>query len=207
MEEFEPIDIKRFARELMALTPSEIELVKKEVKNLYSWGHGDVEPEVTPELLSCWAVLCAGGENEKNSAVENLNIAKWFEEYNKLQEQHREDELWMQDAHRRADFADKFIDYLQERAIGDKGRLIEAVAYNSHNSFLGYVKVTKELNAKQELLLKFEIDGEKHTAKWQPSDNYACLQNGGGMSGDDYEGYLLFPTYKDDEYFCMYYSE
>ena len=80
------------------------------------------------------------------------------------------------------------------------------MANNDHNWFEGYVKVEKVINDKQELLLKFtNSKGNKYTAEWQPSDNYACWQTC-GMAGDDYSGYLLFPTYKADEYFCIYYN-
>ena len=67
-------------------------------------------------------------------------------------------------------------------------------------------KAKKRINEKQELLLDFTTSkGDKRTATWQPSDNYACWQTC-GMAGDDYSGFLLMPTYKDDEYFCIYYQ-
>lgn len=55
------------------------------------------------------------------------------------------------------------------------------------------------------LFLEFEDKDTKYKAEWQTSDNYAVWQTC-GMCGDDYSGYLLFPTYKDDEYFCLWYQ-
>ena len=125
------------------------------------------------------------------------------EELERLQEQHEDDRLWIESMSDEIKFYKALIDYLAERAIGDKSQVIEAVAGNDHNWLIGYVKVEKSLNSMQQLILEFEIekgDG-KYRAEWQPSDNYACYQKCGYC--DDYSGYLLFPTYRDDEYFCI----
>lgn len=55
------------------------------------------------------------------------------------------------------------------------------------------------------LYLEFEIDGTKFKAEWQARDNYAVWQTC-GYAGDDYSGYLLFPTYIDNEYFVLWYK-
>lgn len=123
-----------------------------------------------------------------------------------LQKQHYEDELWMQEAHSRDTFWNNFLEYITEKAVGDKLALLQAVYDNDHNWVEGYVKVTKRIGEKQKLLLDFTTSkGEKRTATWQPSDNYACWQTC-GIVGDDYSGFLLMPTCKDDEYFCIYYQ-
>ena len=128
------------------------------------------------------------------------------EELERLQEQHEDDRLWIESMSDEIKFYRALIDYLAERAIGDKSQVIEAVAGNDHNWLIGYVKVEKSLNSMQQLILKFNIEGDecKYLAEWQPSDNYACYQTCG--YGDDYSGFLLFPTYKDDEYFCIGYT-
>ena len=74
-----------------------------------------------------------------------------------------------------------------------------------YNDFIGYVKVTKEINSNQKLVLVFEREDGKYRATWDACDNYASYQRC-GVEADDYSGYLLFPTYKEDEYFCMYYQ-
>ena len=55
------------------------------------------------------------------------------------------------------------------------------------------------------LYLEFEVDGSNLSAIWQPGDNYGVWQKC-GYCGDDYSGYLLFPTYGKNEYFCLKYS-
>ena len=99
----------------------------------------------------------------------------------------------------------EFIHYLYNRAIGDIKPLIECFDNNLVNSFEGYKKVTKELKDGKLYLIFEDKDGDKLTAEWQASDNYAVWQTC-GICGDDYTGFLLFPTYKDDEYFCLWYK-
>ena len=97
-----------------------------------------------------------------------------------------------------------FINYLSDRAIGDTREIIVAFDNNMYNEFKGYVQVNKVIKD-NELYLEFEVDGNKLTALWQPGDNYGVWQRC-GYEADDYSGYLLFPTYGKDEYFCLKYS-
>lgn len=99
----------------------------------------------------------------------------------------------------------EFIHYLYDKAIGDIKPLIECFDNNLVNSFEGYKKVTKELKNGKLYLIFEDKDGDKLKAEWQASDNYAVWQTC-GICGDDYTGFLLFPTYKDDEYFCLWYK-
>lgn len=99
----------------------------------------------------------------------------------------------------------EFIHYLYDKAIGDIKPLIECFDNNLVNSFEGYKKVTKELKDGKLYLIFEDKDGDKLKAEWQASDNYAVWQTC-GICGDDYTGFLLFPTYKDDEYFCLWYK-
>lgn len=98
----------------------------------------------------------------------------------------------------------EFISYLHNKSIGDKNILIETFDDNVVNIFVGYKNVTKII-INNKLYLEFEIDNTKLKAEWQAGDNYAVWQQC-GVCGDDYSGYLLFPTYKDDEYFCLWYK-
>lgn len=98
----------------------------------------------------------------------------------------------------------EFIYYLHEKAIGNKDSLIECFDGNEVNIFIGYKPVTKML-IDGKLFLEFEVDDTKFKAEWQASDNYAVWQTC-GICGDDYSGYLLFPTYKDNEYFVLWYK-
>lgn len=98
----------------------------------------------------------------------------------------------------------EFITYLHDKAIGDIRNLIETFDDNEYNLFVGYKEVTKEVKDGK-LYLLFEHDGCKLEAEWQPSYNYGVWQQC-GCCGDDYSGYLLFPTYKDNEYFVLWYK-
>lgn len=98
----------------------------------------------------------------------------------------------------------EFIHYLNDYAIGNKDYIIDAFDNNDYNKFKGYVKVEKFIKDNK-LYLRFEVDDMKLTADWQPGDNYGVWQKC-GICGDDYSGYLLFPTYKEDEYFCLEYT-
>ena len=98
----------------------------------------------------------------------------------------------------------EFIHYLSDRAIGNTDEIIVAFDNNTHNEFKGYVMVNKVFKD-NELYLEFEVDGSNLSAIWQPGDNYGVWQRC-GYCGDDYSGYLLFPTYDKNEYFCLKYS-
>ena len=128
------------------------------------------------------------------------------EEVDQLKDDHENDRLFIDAMSADLKFYRALIEYLADRAIGDKSQIIEAIDGNDHNWLIGYVNVEKSLNSMQQLILEFEIEkgGGKYRAEWQPSDNYACYQTCG--YGDDYSGFLLFPTYKDDEYFCIGYT-
>lgn len=201
-----PIDIKQFAADLMSLTSGDIEELTKELKEHWWKDFTTEDVAITPDTLMAWAIIASAKETDKTRADTNLQIAKWFKKYDELEQQHADDELWMQEVNERNKFWNDFMEYITENAVGDKLSLIQTVHDNEHNWSEGYVKVQKRINEKQELLLDFTTSkGDKRTATWQPSDNYACWQTC-GMVGDDYSGFLLMPTHKDDEYFCIYYQ-
>ena len=202
----EPIDIKQFAADLMSLTSGEIEELTKELKEHWWKDFTTDDVAITPDTLMAWAIIASAKETDKTRADTNLQIAKWFKKYDELEQQHADDKLWMQEVNERNKFWNDFMEYITENAVGDKLSLIRTVHDNDHNWSEGYVKVKKRINEKQELLLDFTTSkGDKRTATWQPYDNYACWQTC-GMVGDDYSGFLLMPTHKNDEYFCIYYT-
>ena len=202
----EPIDIKQFAADLMSLTSGDIEELTKELKEHWWKDFTTEDVAITPDTLMAWAIIASAKETDKTRADTNLQIAKWFKKYSELEHQHADDEMWMECTNSEIKFWKDFWDYITDKAVGDKMKIIEAIADNSNNWSEGYVKVEKSINDRQELVIKFtNSKGDKYTATWQPSDNYACWQTC-GYFGDDYSGYLLFPTYKADEYFCIYYN-
>ena len=136
---------------------------------------------------------------EKRKEVDNL------ENYLKIIKQEREIEKGLEDAElNRINTYQEFIHYLHDKAIGNIDSLIECFDDNDVNIFVGYKPVTKIL-IDGKLYLKFEVDNTKYKAEWQASDNYAVWQTCGACS-DDYSGYLLFPTYNDNEYFVLWYQ-
>jgi hypothetical protein len=155
----------------------------------------------------CIAWLLSQAENVVQPGTPTANKVKKTVDYlQSLREKNEENQMWMQEVTERNKFWNDFMEYITENAVGDKLALIQTVHDNEHNWSEGYVKVQKRINEKQELLLDFTTSkGDKRTATWQPSDNYACWQTC-GMVGDDYSGFLLMPTHKDDEYFCIYYQ-
>ena len=137
--------------------------------------------------------------SEERKEVDNL------EDYLRIIKQEREIEKDFNDAElNRLNTYKEFIHYLHDKAIGNKDSLIECFEDNRVNIFIGYKSVTKML-IDGKLYLEFEVDDTKFKAEWQASDNYAVWQTC-GICGDDYSGYLLFPTYKDDEYFVLWYQ-
>ena len=137
--------------------------------------------------------------SEERKEVGNL------EDYLRIIKQEREKEKVFEDAElKRLNTYKEFIHYLHDKAIGNKDSIIECFDENDVNIFIGYKTVTKKLiNGK--LYLEFEVDNTKYRAEWWAIDNYAVWQTC-GVCGDDYSGYLLFPTYKDNEYFVLWYQ-
>ena len=108
------------------------------------------------------------------------------------------------DADRRLGTYKEFIDYLADKAIGNTSNIIEEFNNCTYVNFEGYKQVIREI-INNELYLVFQVKETKFKAHWQASDNYAVWQTC-GICGDDYSGYMLFPTYKKDEYFCLSYQ-
>ena len=137
--------------------------------------------------------------SEERKEVDNL------EDYLRIIKQEREIEKDFEDTElKRLNTYKEFIRYLNDEAIGNKDSLIECFDGNTVNIFVGYKTVTKML-IDGKLYLEFEVKDTKYKAEWQAIDNYAVWQTC-GICGDDYSGYLLFPTYKDDEYFVLWYQ-
>ena len=139
----------------------------------------------------------AFGEEEKE--------ANNIEDYLRMIKRGREIEKELEDADlNRLNTYKEFIHYLHDKAIGNKDSLIECFCDNDVNIFIGYKQATKIL-IDGKLYLECEVDDTKIKAEWMASDNYAVWQTC-GICGDDYSGYLLFPTYKDNEYFVFWYQ-
>ena len=134
-------------------------------------------------------------QKEVNNIEDYLRIIKQGRE---LEKEFEDDEL------NRFNTYKEFIHYLHDKAIGNKDSLIECFDDNDVNIFIGYKTVTK-IMIDGKLYLEFEVDDTKFKAEWHASDNYAVWQTCGAC-GDDYSGYLLFPTYKDNEYFVLWYK-
>lgn len=200
------INIQKLAADIMSLTSGDIEELTNELKEHWWESNYNDEICISPETLASVSIIDVLKEPNKTESEAKLKIAEWFKKYSELEKQHQEDEMWMETIREENVFWTEFWKYITDEAIGDKQVIIDTVANNEHNFYEGYVDVTKSINKEQELLLTFKNkNGQEYTAVWQPSDNYACWQTC-GMTGDDYSGYLLFPTYENNRYFCISYT-
>ncbi len=96
------------------------------------------------------------------------------------------------------------LEYLEENQILNVDKIIETINGNDRLDSLGYVKVKKFIDEKQKLNLNYEINGVKYIAQVDSFDLYGGRQVTDGE--DSYHGHWLFPTWKEDEYFCLYYE-
>ena len=137
--------------------------------------------------------------SEERKEIDNL------EDYLRIIKQERDIEKDFEDAElNRLNTYKELIRYLHDKAIGNTDSLIDCFYDNSVNVFVGYKPVTKMI-IDGKLYLEFEVNNTKYKAEWQASDNYAVCQTCGAC-GDDYSGYLLFPTHEDNEYFVLWYQ-
>lgn len=136
---------------------------------------------------------------DERKEVDNL------EDYLRIIKQEREIEKDFEDAElNRLNTYKEFVYYLYNKAIGETDSMMECFCNNDVNIFIGYKPATKKLIAGK-LYLEFEVNDTKFNAEWHESDNFAVRQTC-GVCGDDYSGYLLFPTHEDNEYFVLWYQ-
>lgn len=136
---------------------------------------------------------------------DDVKEADNLEEYLRLIKQERTLEKDINDvADKELNTYKKFIEYLSDKAIGNTEHIIEEFNNCTYVNFEGYKEVTKEI-IENKLYLKFQINETQLKAQWQASDNYAVWQTC-GYAGDDYSGYMLFPTHNEKEYFCLRYQ-
>ena len=198
----EEFDAKKLACFLLNLSHSEFdELVKAVAENFSLY---DQYTKPMPSEFAVATLVDAIGDKDEESCVGKIKISEFLNKYDELLEKHNEDEMWLEDVGTANKFYREFFYYIENKAVGNKERIFETIAEQSRCWFEGYVKVTKRVNEKQQILIDFVVKDSKYTAEWQPEDNYAVWQTS-GMVGDDYNGFLLLPTIKDDEYFLMYY--
>ena len=114
------------------------------------------------------------------------------------------DAIYVERLQREINFYSEFMKYLSESCCGSNENIIESVAMNDVNIFIGYVEPKKELDNDGHIQLTFEDDNNSYKAQWEHDYNYACWQRTDGE--DSYSGYLLFPTYNEKKYFLMYYE-
>lgn len=100
----------------------------------------------------------------------------------------------------------KFVHFMTDEAVGDVKQL--AITIDELESFkvIGLLDCTLEVK-NNKLVVVTEVDeygnGNKKTihCDWQPYDNYATYQR--VEFEDCYYGYLLFPTSKQNKWFCI----
>ena len=151
--------------------------------------------EKLKEALDYNYLLTDFGGTEVTNIEEYIKAIKFEREFDKQIENSKNERLKAYQ---------EFIKYLADNSIGDTKYIIEEFNNCTFVSFVGYKKVTKEI-IDNDRYIHFIVDEIKLKAKWQPIDNYAVWQISGYL-GDDYSGYMLFPTYDDNEYFCLEYK-
>lgn len=151
--------------------------------------------EKLKESLDYNYLLTDFGGTEVTNIEEYIKAIKFEREFDKQIENSKNERLKAYQ---------EFIKYLADNSIGDTKYIIEEFNNCTSVRFVGYKKVTKEI-IDNDLYIHFIVDETKLKAKWQPIDNYAVWQISGYL-GDDYSGYMLFPTYDDNEYFCLEYK-
>ena len=72
------------------------------------------------------------------------------------EEQHEQDKLFLEAYKERCNFYEKFIEYLHDECVGLKDGIIEAVAENMRNEFIGYVDTEKEIDKNGDVIIKFK---------------------------------------------------
>lgn len=100
-------------------------------------------------------------------------------------------------------FWEHFVKYLHNYAIGKTTNILEAVCLNETNEYIGYVETTERIDEFGKIKIEFKHEEKFYSAYWQENDNYACWQR--TEFDDSHYGYLLFPTYKKNLYFCLWY--
>lgn len=111
------------------------------------------------------------------------------------------DYLFEEQKNKELEFYREFIDYLAYDCAGNKDYIIEMIAGNEYNEYLGDFEgewVIK--NGKPHISM--EIEGCKLTFEWHIHDNYGEWQQNISMGGDSYQGYLLFPK-GNNKYFVV----
>lgn len=127
-----------------------------------------------------------------NDAVNKIGTVEVASEYNFLLSKAK-DCFW-----------EHFVKYLHNYAIGKTTNILEAVCLNETNEYIGYVETTERIDEFGKIKIEFKHEEKFYSAYWQENDNYACWQR--TEFEDSYYGYLLFPTYKKNLYFCLWYG-
>lgn len=126
-----------------------------------------------------------------NDAVNKIGTVEVASEYNFLLSKAK-DCFW-----------EHFVKYLHNYAIGKTTNILEAVCLNETNEYIGYVETTERIDEFGKIKIEFKHEEKFYSAYWQENDNYACWQR--TEFEDSHYGYLLFPTYKKNLYFCLWY--
>lgn len=128
---------------------------------------------------------------------EYVDVEQSYEEYafNGL------DYLYEEQKTKELEFYRKFIDYIAFDCTGNKDYILEMVAGNEYNEYLGDFEGEWVIrDGKPHISL--EVEGSKLTFEWYIHDNYGVWQQNISMGGDSYQGYLLFPK-GNNKYFVV----
>lgn len=137
-------------------------------------------------------------------------IREAYDEYVSVEQSYEEyafedlDHLFEEQKTKELEFYRKFIDYMAYDCIGNKDYILEMVAGNEYNEYLG--DFTGEWIIKNDKPhISIEIEGTKLTVEWHTHGNYGTWEQNVSMGGDSYQGYLLFPK-DNNKYFVIKYA-
>lgn len=111
------------------------------------------------------------------------------------------DSLIEENKNKELEFYREFIDYITYYCVGNKDYILEMIAGNEYNEYIG--ELTGEWVIKNgKPHISMEVEGCKLIFEWYIHDNYGVWQQNVSLGGDSYQGYLLFPK-GGDKYFVV----
>ena len=105
----------------------------------------------------------------------------------------------------------EFLEYLYDNCNGNVKEYVELVAETDHVDFIGYVDAKYEIDRNGKPSVVAEVPnfwyGKEEKVKlhfeWQSSHHYIHQR---ADFEDSYYGFMLFPTYKANKFYCVYYT-
>ena len=131
--------------------------------------------------------------------------------FDELKEKIEENETWINSLMEENKSYKDLFEYLTKNCLGSCSNVLKILSEESYWHVVGYVDVKKRLTDKGELYFDFKVPNEKEefrehrSAKWEAKENIAVWQT--RHFDDDWHGYILFPTFDDFRYLCVWFQD